>query len=388
MRCSLLNRGFSKPTLSLNTRIFTLAFTALLVVSASCGIQANAESIPELRAQLNASQSVYRIAPGDSLSINVYNQGDLSGAGIVVRPDGYASFNGIGEVSVAGKTVQEVTNLLERRLKDLVREPIVSITVTDSRAPVIALSGAVMHPGVLQPGLFPISGSATSNDSSNMSSGSNGSSSNTISKMDYRLSSVLASAGGVQLSADLSNVQIMREGQPSLTTDLWKLIRNGDMTQDVMLQNGDTVYVPVLADNVLDDAAYQMLLRSGIGPRTFPVRVIGYAAHPGVYDLNGTSPYLDTAIAKAGGFNVGANRKKIALRRFSSETKFSTIAVDPNKTDFMLRPNDVIYVAELTSSKSGHFMENVSKILSPFTSVTSTILNYSILNRAYNGNNK
>jgi len=164
------------------------------------------------------------------------------------------------------------------------------------------------------------------------------------------------------------------------------LIREGDMTQDVMLQNGDTVFVPVLAENTLDDASYQMLLRSGIGPRTFPVRVMGFVQHPGVYDLNGTSPYLDTALAKASGFNQGANRKKVALRRFTSETKFSTIAIDPNKTDFMLRPNDVLYVAELASTKSGHFMESVSKILSPFTSVTSTVLNYAILNRAYSNN--
>ena len=386
MLCSLLRRCFLQSGQSTEGRALVLAFTLLLVTNGASFSHANAEPIPELRARLNASQNVYHIAPGDSLSINVYNQGDLSGSGIIVRPDGFASFNGIGEISVSGKTIQEVTNLLEKRLKDLVREPIVSITVTDSHAPVIALAGAVMHPGVLQPGLFPISGSSTSNDSSSASSGgSAGGGSSALSKMDYRLSSVLASAGGVQLNADLSNVQIVREGQPTHTADLWKLIREGDMTQDVMLQNGDTVYVPVVAEATLDDVSYQMLLRSGIGPRTFPVRVMGYVQHPGVYDLNGTSPYLDTALAKASGFNVGANRKKVALRRFTSETKFSTIAIDPNKTDFMLRPNDVLYVAELTSSKSGHFMENVSKILSPFTSVTSTVLNYAILNRAYNG---
>src|SRR6478609_3324700 len=264
MLCSLLRRCFLQSGQQMESRVLALAFSFLIVSSLTSFAPANGEQLPELRARLNASQNVYHIAPGDSLSINVYNQGDLSGSGILVRPDGYASFNGIGELSVSGKTIQEATSLLEKRLKDLVREPIVSITVTDSHAPVIALAGAVMHPGVLQPGLFPVNGSGTSNDSSSSSGGSGGSGNGGLSKMDHRLSSIIASAGGVQLNADLSNVQITREGQPTHTADLWKLIREGDMTQDVMLQNGDTVFVPVLAENTLDDASYQMLLRSGI----------------------------------------------------------------------------------------------------------------------------
>jgi protein involved in polysaccharide export with SLBB domain len=382
----------SQNASSADYRVVGLAVSAAVVFTAMLSSQSvfAQDMSPKLRASLNMSQSVYRIAPGDTLSVNVYNQSDLTAGSILVRPDGYASFNGIGEVAVAGKTIREVTAMLEQNMKDLVRQPIVSLTVTESHAPTIGLAGAVMHPGVLQPGLFAVNSSAaTSNDSSSSSSGggSSSSGSTTMAKMDYRLSTVLSAAGGVQLSADLSNVQVVREGQPTQNVDLWKLIRNGDMSQDLMLQNGDTVFVPTLAENVLDDASYQMLLRSGIGPKTFPVRVLGYVQRPGIYDLNGTSPYLDTALVKASGFNVGANRKQIALRRFTGETKFSTIAIDPNKTDFMLRPNDVVYVAELRSYKAGHFMDNVSKILSPFTSVSSTILNYAILNKAYGNNN-
>jgi protein involved in polysaccharide export with SLBB domain len=368
-----------------NFKTISLASALTLTLSVSLTSLGSAEDAPQLRARLNMSQNVYRIAPGDTLNVNVYNQSDLSGTGILVRPDGYASFNGIGELAVAGRTVQEVSGILEQSFRELVREPIVSLTVSDSHIPTIALSGAVMQPGVLQANFASSASSSASSTSGSSSSPSNtGSSGNSsIAKMDYRLSSVLSTAGGVQLTADLANVQIVREGQPTQTLDLWKLIKNGDMSQDIMLQNGDSVFVPFLADNTLDDASYQMLLRSGIGPKTFPVRVLGYVKQPGVYDLNGNSPYLDSALAKSGGFNVGANRKTIALRRFTAETKFSTLAIDPNKTDFMLRPNDVIYVAELTSTKSGHFMENVSKILSPFTSISSSVFSYAILNRAY-----
>lgn len=334
--------------------------------------------------QLQFAEGTYRINVGDILSVNVYNQPDLSSGSILVRPDGNASFNGVGEIQVAGKTIREASMLLDSQVRELVREPRITLTVTESKPPSVYLAGAVMRPGMLQaganiPSLSNSSNTASSTSGSNGSASSSSGGTSTSNRMDFRLSNVLGAAGGVKLSADLANVTVTRDGQLFKTVNLWKLIKEGNAEDDLLLQNGDSVYVPELPYQALDDETYRMLLSSTVGPNFFPIRIIGDVKNPGVYDLNSTSPYLNSALAKGGGFNYGANRKVVAIRRFTGENKFSTLHIDPNKHDFTLRPNDVIFVSEQKVYKAGRFGENAAKILSPFTSASSAIFGLAVL---------
>lgn len=333
-----------------------------------------------LTGQLQFAEGTYRINVGDVLSVNIYNQPDLSGGGILVRSDGSASFNGVGEIQVAGKTIREATMLLNSQMQELVREPRVTLTVSESKPPSVYLAGAVMRPGMLQAGTStPIINSSNSGIQGSSSGNGSQGSSMSANRMDFRLSSVLASSGGVKLSADLANITISRDGQLFKTVNLWKLLKEGNADNDLMLQNGDSVYIPELPFQALDDATYSLLLSSAIGPQVFPVRIIGDVKTPGVYDLNSASPFLNSAIAKGGGFNYGANIKVVAIRRFTGENKFSTLYVDPRHHDFLLRPNDVVYVSEQKIYKAGRFAENAAQILSPFTNATSVIFGLAVL---------
>lgn len=184
------------------------------------------------------------------------------------------------------------------------------------------------------------------------------------------------------MEADLSRVKVTRgDGSEVIKVNLWNMLKHGSNAEDVVLQSGDSVEIPTLQAMALSDEEYTLLLSSSIGPGTFPVRVIGEVDKPGVYELDGTSPLLNSAIAKAGGYKPGANKKVIAIRRFSGETNLSTLHVDPNKMDFTLRPNDVVYITEQKIYKSGRYFENVAKILSPFTNASSAVLGYALLSR-------
>ncbi len=368
-------------------RRFQRILTPCLMLFALIGLLAchpDSGQAENFTGQLQFAEGSYRINVGDVLSVNVYNQSDLSANGILVRSDGNASFNGIGEIQVAGKTIREATQLLESQVRELVREPRISLTVSESKPPSVYLAGAVMRPGMLQAGNSTATLSNTSNNTGGLPGGNGSGLSQSGSglsgnRMDFRLSSVLSAAGGVKLSADLANVTVTRDGQLYKTVNLWELLKNGSSENDLMLQNGDSVYVPELPHQALDDATYQLLLSSAIGPQVFPVRIIGDVKTPGVYDLNSTSPYLNSAIAKGGGFNYGANIKVVAIRRFSGENKFSTLMVDPNRHDFMLRPNDVVYVSEQKIYKTGRFADNAAKVLSPFTNMASAVFGLAVL---------
>jgi polysaccharide export outer membrane protein len=72
----------------------------------------------------------YTIAAGDSLSIHVRNNPDLSVA-VPVRPDGKISVPMVQDVRAAGRTPTELAGRLESKLQKFIRTPTVTVMVTD-----------------------------------------------------------------------------------------------------------------------------------------------------------------------------------------------------------------------------------------------------------------
>lgn len=72
----------------------------------------------------------YRIGPGDTLQIFVWRNEDLSHEA-PVRPDGRVSVPLIEDVEAAGKTPTELSREIERRLTQYVRDPLVTVIVSD-----------------------------------------------------------------------------------------------------------------------------------------------------------------------------------------------------------------------------------------------------------------
>lgn len=317
------------------------------------------------KVQMSVSKN-YQIGPGDVLSVGIYHQPDLTQDNILVRSDGMASFNGIGEMDLNGKTVAEVTEMLKLSFSDLVRDPMVTVSVTRTRPSTVYLAGAVMKPGMFQ---------MTTNPGLQSQDATDG-----IKRFDMKISNILSHAGGVQLNADLTRVEVQNpESGKKTVVNLWRLLKEGASEEDVWIQSGDTIFVPKLENQMaIHDEDYTALLMSPLGPQTFPVRMIGQVGNPGVISLNGTSPYLVSAISSAGGFKDSANVQQVAIRRFSSEGSFSTLFVDPNKMDFVLRPNDVVYVSENKVYKAGRFMSTANKVLEPFTSIMGMGANMTI----------
>lgn len=319
-----------------------------------------AASAKPMEARVEFSANHYTLGPGDILQVQVLDEPDYSQKDILVQPDGNANFLGVGNVMVKDRTMQDVGNELTQQLTRLLVNPKVHLSLTSSRPATVYISGAVMHPGMFQ--------IATATNTNNIHINST----DLLLRTDLRLTNVLATAGGVQMDADLANVQITRErpeGKESVTVDLWKLLKGGSKEEDVLLQPGDVVQVPQLKNQMaLLDEDYQTLLRSPIGPKEIPIRVIGRVKEPGIYKLDGTSPYLNSALASAGGYELDASQGQIAVRRFTTETNFSTMFIDPKKGDFFLRPNDLVYVPENKVYKSSRFFERVATYLSPFQS--------------------
>lgn len=265
----------------------------------------------------------------------------------------------------SGKTIEGLNAELTERYARFYKRPVLTVGVARTRPGTVYLVGAVLNPGMLQMRTF---------------QGNNfgGVQNENGARFDMRLTNVLANAGGVMLNADLAHVAIKHVDGTATQVNLWKLLEDGDARQDKWLNSGDTIIIPELPRMALDDERYTLLLRSSIAVKTFPVRVLGFVKTPGVIELKQRSPYLSSAIAGAAGYRDQAKKTVVAIRRFTTDTDFSTIVVDPNKTDLVLRENDVIYVDEHRLFTGARWMQQVAQVFAPFTSaalVTASVDN-------------
>lgn len=71
----------------------------------------------------------YLIGPGDTLSIFVWRNPDLSASGVPVRPDGKITFPLVEDLTASGKTSTELAREIEEILSEYIRDPLVTVTV-------------------------------------------------------------------------------------------------------------------------------------------------------------------------------------------------------------------------------------------------------------------
>lgn len=105
-----------------------LAAAVFTVPLAGCGLFSN----PGAPAPVDpvAANLPYVIGPGDAMSVFVFRNPELSSAGLIVRPDGRISMPLIPDIIAAGKTPTELGKEIEGRLKEYVKDPVVSVIVS------------------------------------------------------------------------------------------------------------------------------------------------------------------------------------------------------------------------------------------------------------------
>ncbi|MBD2041648.1 SLBB domain-containing protein [Microcoleus sp. FACHB-672] len=153
------------------------------------------------------------------------------------------------------------------------------------------------------------------------------------------LTKAIKVAGGVTQSADIRRVQIRRPTQAGseqlIAVDLWQLLRGGDLQQDVILQQGDTIVIPTSTDVNLAEAP-QLAAANFAADQTQPVSiaVVGEVARPGSHiiksdeDETGTIPTITRAIQVAGGITQLADIRQVQVRRMTREGSEKTINVN------------------------------------------------------------
>jgi polysaccharide export outer membrane protein len=186
-------------------------------------------------------------------------------------------------------------------------------------------------------------------------------------------------AGGITTEADIRRVQIRRRvrggNEQTIMVNLWDLLQKGDATQDILLQEGDSVIIPTAA--TVDLAEVSQLATSSFSPNAISINIVGEVIRPGALQVR-PSTSLHQALLTAGSFNqLRANTDRVELLRLNPNGTVSrrTIEVDfaqglnPNNNP-TLRNNDVILVARSGYARVG---DNINRFLQPIAGAATGI---------------
>jgi len=248
-------------------------------------------------------QSDYRLGGGDTIRITVFQIPDLT-LETRVGESGEMSYPNIGKVKVGGLTLGDAADEIAKQLDrhEIAKHPQVSITLLQVRGNQVSVLGQVNRPGRIP-----------------------------LETTSMRLSDVLAAAGGVINAANAATVDGaggdkavisgVRDDKPfHRVVDLPSLLTGTEPDDDIIVANGDTVYVPPA-----------------------PIYYIyGEVQRPGAYRIK-SGMTVRQALALAGGPTNRGTERGIHVERpdGSDEARELTPAMnDP------IHANDVLHVPE------------------------------------------
>lgn len=182
-------------------------------------------------------------------------------------------------------------------------------------------------------------------------------------------------AGGIEPSANLRQIEVRRQTRQGDTKEievnLWQILQTGDLSQDLVLQSGDTIKVPT-ADE-LSPEQISSLTSSSLANQAIQVNIVGEVKSPGQLTLQANTT-LNQAILAAGGISRGRGNKKVKLVRFKPngtvterEIEFDLSREMDPQSNPILQNNDAILVGRSTGAK---VTDNLSDVFGIFRWLT------------------
>ncbi len=261
----------------------------------------------------------YRVGPRDVLNITVWGHPELTipagqfrsaeSAGSVVGEDGTIFYPFAGVVKAAGRTVEQIRAELTKKLSKYIEQVQLDVRVASYRSQRVYVAGEVAKPGI-----------------------------QLVKDIPLTVLEALNGAGGVTTDADMRNITLTRDDK-TYSINLLSLYEGGDLSQNVILKQGDVINVP---DNQFNKVF--VLGETTLG-RGFNV------GRPRSVIMNKARLTLNEAISEAGGvIQETADAARIFIFR-SGIGKSEIFHLDAQSPDalllaerFPLQPRDVVFV--------------------------------------------
>lgn len=242
----------------------------------------------------NGSSEDYRLGPGDSIRILVFQNADLT-LETRVSESGAVTFPLLGSVQLGGLTLAAASAEIARQLGEggFIRQPQVNVVLLQNRGNQVSVLGQVAHPG-----RYPLD------------------------TFNIRLTEIIAIAGGVSSSgADTAILTGKRNGQTfRKEVDIPSLFLDNKPQEDIVVHTGDVIYVH----------------------RAPVFYIYGEAQRPGAYRIE-RNMTVQQAMAIGGGPTMRGTEYMVRLHRRMPDGTLEQMS--PAKND-LVQPEDVLYIRE------------------------------------------
>jgi polysaccharide biosynthesis/export protein len=258
-------------------------------------------------ALLRPTEAVFRLGPGDQLEIE--GMGDISTVTpVTIGPDGKIYYSILPGIDLWGLTLPEARDRIAVEMQKYFREkPVVTLALRSVASQRVWLLGRVGSPGI-----YSLERPTPLLDALAQAGG---------------LEVVTPPGGGPSETADLTRSFLIRDGH-LVPVDFERLLRDGDLSQNVYLRPDDFVYIPSV--------------------RSSQVHVLGAVLQPRSERMAGQLTLIQ-AIALAGGTVPHASLPNVAILRGSlAHPQIAIVDVKQvlhgKAPDVRLMPDDIVYV--------------------------------------------
>ncbi len=313
-------------------------------------------------AGVTTSETNYTLGPGDVVRLDIFQVPEYSGE-FPVLVDGTVSLRLVGNVQVTGLSLQETSELVRQKYASYLKRPIINVGLISPRPLKIGIAGEVDNPGSYE---FALS---------------------SPNQKFPTVTDMIGKAGGITTLADVRNVQVTRriKGRNIVfTSDLWSLLNNNRLDQDISLRDGDTILIPTVDE--IDTSELARLAEASFGLQTdepINVAVVGEIYRPGTHTVkpeqigdeeqDSLPPRLTQAIAVAGGVKPLANVREVEIRRKTWDGQEKILAVNlweliqagDGEQDIILQEGDRIIIPQAEALSPAEAEKIAEGVISP-----------------------
>ncbi len=238
-----------------------------------------------------AAASDYILGPGDNVIIYLWGRVDKQ-LNLTLDREGKIFIQQVGEIVAWGLTVEKFTELAKERLSSAYSDFKITVSLGKIRSIRIFISGEVKYPGAY-----------------------------TVSSLSSVYNALYFASGPNNLGS-MRQIKLMRNGKKRATVDLYDFLLKGDNTNDLRLESGDVIFVPVAGSRVA---------------------IRGEINRPAIYELLGNETGNDL-LALAGNPTPTAYLDRVMLERISNQKEW--VVLDLNLNPLSSKPVDKLVLQD------------------------------------------
>ena len=334
--------------------------------------------LPAATPEFATEETNYTLGPGDRINLDIFQVEEYSGE-YPVLVDGTISLPLVGSVDVRGMSLKQTSDAVSKKYATYLKRPIITVGLVAPRPLRIGIAGEVDNPGAYEVAL-------------------------TAENPQFpTVTDMLEQAGGITTIADVRNVRVTRQSDGKeivYNSNLWDLLVNNQIRQDISLRDGDTIFIPTTEK--INTAELNRLAQASFGlqsDKPIQVAVVGEVYRPGSHFIqpellsrdtdNGANqgkqesipPRLSQAISAANGIKPLADIKEVEVKRTSWNGDEKIIAVNlweviqsgDTSQDIILQEGDRVIIPQAERLSNEETQQIASATFSPETITVNVV---------------